>query len=275
MKNFNKKEFNDLVPIKNDKKLIETVNARDLWKYLGSKRQFSDWIKFKIKKYGFIEGVNYITISQKNEIAGGKGFKEVTEYHLSIDMTKHCAMTENTPIGMNVRQYFIERDKILKQVENNLDDRNTIQWINKRGESKQVRASFCDVIKRLVEYAKSQGSENAGHYYSNLTKQVNKSLFRVISLKKIFKNLRDEVNFIQLDSIIMLEYMLAKHIVIMMDNNIHYKEIYPKLKKICEQYGDLFGKEKPFHITDPEYLFCMDIKTKQLFEKEQKQLQLF
>jgi phage anti-repressor protein len=42
-----------------DKKLIPTINARDLWSKLRSKQHFSDWIKNRIDKYDFVKGVDY------------------------------------------------------------------------------------------------------------------------------------------------------------------------------------------------------------------------
>ena len=33
---------------------ITAVNARDLWKFLESKQEFANWIKDRIRKYGFI-----------------------------------------------------------------------------------------------------------------------------------------------------------------------------------------------------------------------------
>ena len=42
------------------------VDARDLHNQLGSKRQFADWIKEQIDKYGFEESADY-SISQKCE----------------------------------------------------------------------------------------------------------------------------------------------------------------------------------------------------------------
>ena len=43
--------MNDLIKIetKNEKQL---VNARELWSFLESKRQFVNWIQEKIEKYG-------------------------------------------------------------------------------------------------------------------------------------------------------------------------------------------------------------------------------
>lgn len=33
---------------------IQTANARELHAFLGSKRQFADWITYRIQKYGFV-----------------------------------------------------------------------------------------------------------------------------------------------------------------------------------------------------------------------------
>lgn len=48
--------IDQLIPINlyviNHKK-IQTVNARDVWKFLESKREFATWIKNRIKKYEF------------------------------------------------------------------------------------------------------------------------------------------------------------------------------------------------------------------------------
>lgn len=39
---------------------IQTVNARDLHAFLGSKRQFADWISERIEKYGFVENQYFV-----------------------------------------------------------------------------------------------------------------------------------------------------------------------------------------------------------------------
>ena len=40
--------------------LEQAVNARELYEFLGSKRQFANWIKERINKYDFIENVDYL-----------------------------------------------------------------------------------------------------------------------------------------------------------------------------------------------------------------------
>ena len=45
---------------------INAVDARELHEFLGSKYQFSNWIKSKIKKYNFKQGVDFVAI--KNSV---------------------------------------------------------------------------------------------------------------------------------------------------------------------------------------------------------------
>ena len=86
---------------------VNAVNARDLWKFLGSKRQFGNWIKDRLE--GFIEGQDYVSNKNvKNLPAGGR---PETEYIISLDVAKHIAMLERNEQGRKIRQYFIEVEK--------------------------------------------------------------------------------------------------------------------------------------------------------------------
>ena len=85
---------------------IKTVNARDLHAYLESKQEFSAWIKNRIKKYNFIQGVDFITID--NPITSPPSI----DYHVTLDMAKELSMVERTERGKQARQYFIECEKI-------------------------------------------------------------------------------------------------------------------------------------------------------------------
>lgn len=87
----------------------QTVNARELWKFLGSKRQFGNWMKDRIKEYGFIEGVDFTV----NKIVNGhnKGRFTPVDYTITINMAKELAMIENNEKGKQARRYFIEVEK--------------------------------------------------------------------------------------------------------------------------------------------------------------------
>jgi len=80
----------------------ETVNARELYVFLESKQEFSNWIKGRIEQYGFCEDVDF-TI---DKIIIGRNTR--IDYHISFDMAKELSMVERTDKGKQARQYFIE-----------------------------------------------------------------------------------------------------------------------------------------------------------------------
>ena len=98
------------------------VNARDVHVFLESKQIFQNWIKKRIAKYGFVEGVDYLTYQSVNQVPHQGGFRTVTtlEYVVSIDMAKELSMVECTDKGREVRLYFIEQEKIARSVIHNL-----------------------------------------------------------------------------------------------------------------------------------------------------------
>lgn len=50
------------------------------------------------------------------------------------------------------------------------------EWQQNRELGKLIRHDITDTIQQFVEYAKAQGSKGAHHYYSNISKGVNKAL---------------------------------------------------------------------------------------------------
>ncbi len=57
--------MNELIKIENQGGK-ETVNARDLHDFLEVGRDFTNWIKQRIEKYAFIEGVDFTPILAKS-----------------------------------------------------------------------------------------------------------------------------------------------------------------------------------------------------------------
>jgi phage anti-repressor protein len=53
--------------------LIETVDARELHAFLESRQEFASWIKKRIEKYGFAEGIDYLTHSPKQGSGNNQG----------------------------------------------------------------------------------------------------------------------------------------------------------------------------------------------------------
>ncbi|ALE03423.1 antA/AntB antirepressor family protein [Bartonella ancashensis] len=93
---------------------IQTVNARELHAFLEVGRDFTNWIKNRIKKYSFIENRDYIVFANFGEnLQGGRPSKD---YALTLDMAKELSMVERNEKGRQARHYFIECEKLAKQI---------------------------------------------------------------------------------------------------------------------------------------------------------------
>lgn len=107
-------ETTELVKIKEENGQ-QLVDARELHIALGSKRDFSAWIKARIEKYELSENQDFITAPQKYRTVNG-GYAVRTEYALTLDTAKELAMVENNEQGRRVRRYFIECERRFKQL---------------------------------------------------------------------------------------------------------------------------------------------------------------
>ena len=87
----------------------QAVSARELHQFLESKRDFSNWIKDRIEKYGFVENQDYEVFAKFVE--NPNGGRPLTEYAISIDMAKELCMIENNERGKQARRYFIACEK--------------------------------------------------------------------------------------------------------------------------------------------------------------------
>ncbi|EKE19668.1 MAG: Phage transcriptional regulator [uncultured bacterium] len=168
--------MNELINIKviqkdfnGDKKRF--VNARELHSWLNVGRDFSTWIKDRIKKYDFVENLDYftsipasITKSGDGKIASNKakakdpktGKVVAKDYIISVDMAKELAMIENSEIGKKVRKYFIRVESDFKKVmqiatmDPKFINQLASQFFETREETKEYRRDFTDCIKDFV-----------------------------------------------------------------------------------------------------------------------------
>ncbi|MFP0547879.1 antA/AntB antirepressor family protein [Acinetobacter baumannii] len=114
-------QHNDLIPViehEIDGELQPCVDARELHKWLDSKYQFSDWIKLRIKTYGFVENEDFVCLSEISETqtrTGRKGRAIRKNYVLTLDTAKELSMVENNEQGRAARRYFINCEKVLRK----------------------------------------------------------------------------------------------------------------------------------------------------------------
>lgn len=176
---------------------INTVNARDLHKFLEVKKDFSDWIKLRIEKYGFVENEDFTSILGKSS-----GGRQPIEYHISIDMAKEIAMVENNERGKQARRYFIECEKQLheknarllgKPIRMSLTDRIQDSGLNEEMHGFAYK-SFTDLVyiitigSNCAKYKKDHGLDKDCNIRDHLSGIQLKSIARV---EKIIESLID------------------------------------------------------------------------------------
>lgn len=91
-----------------------TVNARDLHTGLQVRRDFSNWIKGRVSRFGFVEHQDFESYADLSspDLASAKARpQETKEYRLTLDMAKELSMVENNEKGRLARRYFIWREQ--------------------------------------------------------------------------------------------------------------------------------------------------------------------
>ncbi len=111
--------MNELVKI-TEQKGVQLVDARELHRKLQTGRDFSNWIKGRIREYGFIENEDYFTENQRSpdlasQVPAHGGFRHRKDYFITTNMAKELAMVERNEQGRKIRRYFIEMEKIAMQ----------------------------------------------------------------------------------------------------------------------------------------------------------------
>lgn len=92
--------------------VVQTVNARDLHRFLEVGKVFAAWIQERIEQYGFIGNQDYLVFSDSGKnLQGGRPTKE---YAITIDMAKELSMVERNEKGKQARQYFLECERRVK-----------------------------------------------------------------------------------------------------------------------------------------------------------------
>ena len=111
----------ELIKIENQKigdGFVQTVNARDLHAFLEVKKDFSNWIKKQIERARLVEGRDFIVITSSTKRANQDswgGDRRSIEYYLTIEAAKQIAMMSGCDKRFEVRNYFLECERIAKR----------------------------------------------------------------------------------------------------------------------------------------------------------------
>lgn len=132
--------------------------------------------------------------------------------------------------GKKALQWKVNYIDAFDVMEQALTERKSEQYINARKNGILTRKSETDMLKKLVEYAESQGSTHANMLYVTYTKLVNK----LVGVKT-----RTDADARQLKDLETLERVILNVIDNGISKNSDYHEIYQECKKKCELISEI------------------------------------
>ncbi|MBC8062306.1 MAG: antA/AntB antirepressor family protein [Clostridiaceae bacterium] len=135
----------------------QLVDGRELHKFLEVGKKFSDWMKEKIEKYEFVEGVDFTSFPKKEK--GENTWINTIEYALTIDTAKELAMVQNNEKGSEARKYFILVERKFKEIAKpeSLEDLIIMQAQNMKDmrlqlqEAKDQSAAVTEAVQEIRE----------------------------------------------------------------------------------------------------------------------------
>ena len=136
--------MNELINITLNENQEPVVSGRQLHKALGVKTAYKDWFP-RMTEYGFTDGEDFSSFLSKS--TGGRPSQD---HIIKLDMAKEIAMIQRTNKGKEVRQYFIQVEKVIEK-EVIPHDYKATQDLNKQllGKNKDL-ADELDSVKRSL-----------------------------------------------------------------------------------------------------------------------------
>lgn len=181
-------------------------------------------IRKNVKTFESMGQIRFMDFKSKNP----KGGRPSRVYMLNeMQATFLITLLDNTPEVIRFKAALVEQFYKMRQF---ILERQTIDWQESRRAGKLTRKAETDTIKRLVEYAKEQGSEHSEMLYMTYSKLANK----MAGVKS-----RDEATIRQLNDLTLMENVILHIIDMGIIANKHYKEIYKDCKTRLVTIKDL------------------------------------
>jgi phage regulator Rha-like protein len=213
--------MNELVVLKGNDVFTDTIKIAR-----GTENQHPSVIKL-VKNYrNTLERWGVVRFSDLKSI-NPKGGRPTKIAHLNEQQALFLVtLLDNNDIVVKFKAELVDQFCKMRKL---LAERQTEAWLETRKAGKLTRRSETDVIKQLIEYAKSQGSTHADMLYLTYSKLANK----IAGVSK-----RDLANIKQLNILDEIESMIFHVIELGMASGKHYKEIYQDCKRRLEWWQD-------------------------------------
>ena len=194
----------DLIPVTQNENGELLVSARNLYKGLEITDRFSRWFE-RMCEYGFTENEDYTSVKSSTVVNNG-AVKELQDYALKIDMAKEISMIQRNEKGKQIRKYFIECEKQLKDIS------TKDKYISEIDIAK-AELSLVEVTAKLLNLNDSSKLALATNIYenhnipTNLLPQYTKSKDRILPVSDLLKK-----NYINMSAIAFNKLLVEKGI---------------------------------------------------------------
>ena len=151
--------MNELLKVEVNENQEPIISGRMLHEFLGVKTPYTQWFDRMID-YGFVENIDFLTVSQKCEIANG-GYQNKIDHAIKLDMAKELAMIQRNEKGRQARQYFIEVEKewnspdkvmarALIMANKTIESKNLV--IEQQGRELEMKSQIISELKPKADY---------------------------------------------------------------------------------------------------------------------------
>jgi len=162
--------------------------------------------------------------------------KKYIYYEMDREFFSHLSMRFKGKKAFKWQKQFI---KAFFQMEQALLRQSNLEWKQEREQGKQIRIGLTDEIKTFIDYAISQGSQNAKHYYTTITQMNYKALCLIEANEKIDKNFRNTLDIMDLHNLLSSEQIAKKALMDGVEQKLHYKDIFQLAKQRVLQFADI------------------------------------
>lgn len=205
----------ELVSIKNNKVVCTSLDVAESFgkahnHVLRDIRQLECSEKFKQSNFG--QGFITTTVNTIQPM-----------YYMTKDGFTILVMGYTGKKAMEFKEKYIAAFNKMEKI---ITERKTADWQQARKNGKDIRLQETDTIKKLVEYAESQGSKHADKLYLVYTKLA----------KKIVEGCRDEIECMELIHLTTIERLILETIQQGMMQYMDYKLIYQICKERLIEY---------------------------------------
>jgi Rha family phage regulatory protein len=207
--------MNELVFLKNEEALTDSLSVAEMFE----KRH--DHVLVKIEKILNDSPEKSGQCFHKTRYKDNSGKLNV-KYLMNRDGFTFLAMGFTGRKADTWKWKYIDAFNAMEKI---ISEKKTAIWLETRQRGKLIRRDETNIIQRLVEYAKDQGSTHADMLYMTYSKLANK-MAGITS--------RDQATTLQLNDLSTMERIIAKAVIDGMGSGMHYKDIYKLSKERLE-----------------------------------------